>query len=96
VFCRFDGTPWRPSYVSRRFKLLAAQAGVPVITFHEGGRHTGISLMHDAEVRADITMREAGHADRGVHARYTHALDEAHRQAAEQVAALVRQAGNGS
>jgi integrase len=96
VFCRFDGTPWRPSYVSRRFKQLAAQAGVPVITFHEGGRHTGISLMHDAEVRADITMREAGHADRTVHARYTHALDEAHRQAAEQVAALVRQAGNGS
>ena len=34
--------------------------------------------MHDAEVRADISMREAGHADRGVHARYTHALDEAH------------------
>jgi hypothetical protein len=31
-----------------------------------------------------------------VHARYTHALDEAHREAAEQVAALVRQAGGGS
>jgi len=94
VFARFDGTPWRPSYVSRRFKALAAQAGVPVITLHEGGRHTGISLMHDAEVRADITMREAGHADRGVHARYTHVLDEAHREAAEQVAALVRKAGD--
>jgi hypothetical protein len=67
---------------------------VPVVTLHEGGRHTGISLMHDAQVRPDITMREAGHADRAVHARYTHALNEAYRQAAEQVAALVRQAGN--
>jgi integrase len=91
---RFDGTPWRPSYVSRRFRQLAAQASVPVITLHEGGRHTGVSLMHDAEVRDDIRMREVGHSDRAVHARYNHVLDEAHRQAAEQVAAPVRQAGS--
>jgi hypothetical protein len=71
------------------------EAGVPVITLHEGGRHTGVSLMHDAEVRDDIRMREAGHADRAVHARYNHVLDEAHRAAAEQVAALVaKAAGN--
>jgi integrase len=93
IFCRFDGTPWRPSYVSRRIKVLAAQAGVPVITLHEGGRHTGTSLMGDADVREDIRMREVGHSDRDVHARYTHVLDAAHREAAEQVAALVRQAG---
>jgi integrase len=96
VFARFDGTPWRPSYVSRRFRQLAARAGVPVITLHEGGRHTGVSLMHDAEVRDDIRMREAGHADRAVHARYNHVLDTAHCEAAEQVAALVRQAGGAS
>jgi hypothetical protein len=41
-------------------------------------------------------MREVGHADRAVHARYNHVLDEAHREAAEQVAALVRQAGSPS
>lgn len=67
-----------------------------MVTPHEGGRHTGISLMHDAEVRADITMPEAGHSDHAVHQRYTHVLDEAHRQAAEQAAALVRQAGGNS
>jgi integrase len=94
IFCRFDGTPWRPGYVSRRIKVLAAQAGVPVIKLHEAGRHTGTSLMGDADVREDIRMREVGHADRGVHARYTHVLDTAHREAAEQVAALVRQAGS--
>jgi hypothetical protein len=93
IFARFDGTPWRPGYVSRRFRQLAAQAGVPVITLHEGGRQTGVSLMHDAEVRDDIRMREAGHSDRAIHARYNHPLEQAHRQAAEQVAALVRQAG---
>lgn len=96
VFCQPDGRQWNPDHVNRRFKALAAQAGVPVVTLHEGGRHTGVSLMHDAEVREDIRMREAGHADREVHARYNHALVEAHLAAAEQVAALVRQAGNGS
>lgn len=94
IFARFAGTPWRPSYVSRRFRQLAAQAGVPVVTLHEGGRHIGVSLMHDAEIRDDIRMREVGHADRDVHARYNHVLDAAHREAAEQVAALVRQAGS--
>ncbi len=44
-------------------------AGVPVIKFHEA-RHSAISLMHDVGVRDDI-MREAGHADLGIHARYT-------------------------
>ena len=59
-----------------------------MITLHEGGWHTGVSLMHDAEVR------EVSHSDRAVDARYNHVLDEAHRQAAEQVAALVWQAGS--
>jgi integrase len=93
VFARFDGSPWRSSYVSRQFRVLAAQAGVPVIKLHET-RHSAISLMADADVRDDIRMREAGHAGRSVHARYTHILDLAHRAAAEQVAALVRQAGS--
>jgi hypothetical protein len=52
--------------------------------------------MHDVEIREDIRMREAGHADRPVRKRYNHALVEAHLAAAEQVAALVRQAGSGS
>jgi integrase len=92
IFCRFDGTPWRPSFVSRRFKVLAAQAGVPVIRLHDA-RRTAVSLMGDADVREDIRMREVGHADRAVHARYNHPLEQAHRAAAEQVAALVRQSG---
>jgi integrase len=96
VFCQADGRPWNPDHVSRRFQRLAGQAGVPVVTLHEGGRHTGVSLMHDADVREDIRMREAGHADRAVHQRYNHVLIEAHLAAAEQVAALIRQAGGES
>ena len=41
----------------------------------------------------DVRMREAGHAGIEVADRYTHVLDVAHRAAAEQVTALVTNAG---
>jgi integrase len=82
--------------VSRRFKRLAAGAGVPPIKLHEGGRHTGNSLMRDGGVDQEIRMREVGHSDRDVNSRYTHILGDAHLAAAEQVAALVRKAGGAS
>jgi len=82
VFCQDDGRPWNPDHVSKRFKKLAALAGVPVISLHEGGRHTGNSLMQDAGVDQELRMREVD--------RYTHPLEQAHLAAAEQTAALVR------
>jgi integrase len=94
IFCQADGRPWNPDHVSKRFKKLAAQAGVPVIKLHEGGRHTGNSLMRDAGVDQEVRMREVGHAGRDINDRYTHVLIEAHLAAAEQTAALVRDAGN--
>jgi hypothetical protein len=36
IFCKDDGTPWKPDYVSGGFKLLAKAAGLPVIKLHEG------------------------------------------------------------
>ena len=93
IFCQADGRPWNPDHVSKRFKKLAAQAGVPVIKLHEGRRHTGNSLMRDAGVDQEVRMREVGHAGRDINDRYTHVLIEAHLAAAEQTAALVREAG---
>jgi integrase len=59
----------------------------------EGGRHTGNSLMRDAGVDQEVRMREVGHAGRDINDRYTHVLIEAHLAAAEQTAALIREAG---
>jgi len=92
VFCQRDGTPWKPDHMSKRFKRLAALASVPVITLHEGGRHTGNSLMQDAGVDQELRMREVGHADKSVNDRYTHPLEQAHLAAAEQTATLLRKA----
>jgi integrase len=94
VFCQPDGRPWRPDHVSKKFKRLAAEAGVPVIKLHEGGRHTGNSLMYDAEVRQDIVMRQVGHASTEISQRYNHPLRQAHLAAAAQVAGLVSKAGS--
>jgi integrase len=96
VVCQDDGQPWRPDHVSKRFKKLAAQAEVPVVTLHEGGWHTGNSLMQDAGVDQELRMREVGHADRSVNDHYTHPLEQAHLAASEQTAALVRNAGKAS
>ncbi len=93
VFCKPDGRPWNPDNVSKRFKRLAERAGVPVVKLHEGGRHTGNSLMYDAEIRQDIVMRQVGHASQEISQRYNHPTKQAHLAAAGQVAALVRKAG---
>jgi len=95
IFCQPDGRPWNPDHVSRRFRRLAAEAGVPVIKLHEA-RHSAISLMRDAGVDREIRMREAGHADQQVADRYTHLMDTAHLAAASAVEKLVSKAGGGS
>ena len=94
VFCRDDGSPWPPDYVSRRFKALARQAGVPVIKLHEGGRHTAASLGDDAEVDPEINQNTLGHTSREMTGHYTHREVGRYRQAADAVADLVKQAGS--
>jgi len=53
-------------------------ACVPVICLHEGGRHTGNSLMQEAGVEQELRMREVRHADKSVNDRYAHPLEQAH------------------
>jgi integrase len=92
VFAREDGSAWPPDYVSRRFKEIAAAAGVPVIKLHEG-RHTAASLARDAGVDAKIRQEQLGHATGAMTDHYTHVLADAHIEAAEAVARLAREAG---
>ncbi|MDQ2874474.1 MAG: tyrosine-type recombinase/integrase [Actinomycetota bacterium] len=89
MFCREDGTPWPPDYVYRRYRALAADAGVPVITLHEAGRHTGASPARDAGIDAEIRRKTLGHADAAMTSHYTHVLADDHRDAAEMVARRV-------
>lgn len=93
VFCQDDGTPWKPDHVSRRFKTIARDAGLPVIKLHEG-KHSAASLARDAEVDPEIRRKTLGHADQAMTSHYTHIEAQAHRAAAEAVAKLVEGAGS--
>ena len=68
VFCREDGSPSPPDYVSRRFKALAATAGVPVIS----PKDTGASLARDAEADPEIRQKTLGHTNARMTSHYTH------------------------
>ncbi len=93
VFCQDDGTPWKPDYISRRFKALARAAGLPPIKLHEG-RHSAASLARDAQVDPEIRRKTLGHADAAMTSHYTHIEAQAHRAAAEMVARYVNEAGS--
>lgn len=61
IFCREDGSPYPPDYVSRRFRELAAAAGLPVIKLHEG-RHTAATLRLEAGVDVKVVSEQLGHS----------------------------------
>lgn len=92
IFCRAAGSPWPPDYVSRRFRAIARDVGLPVIKLHEG-RHSAASLARDADVDPKIRQEQLGHATAAMSDHYTHVLADAHLDAVEAVAKLVGEAG---
>lgn len=88
VFCKPDGSPWRPDTITRRWKKLAKEAGLPVIRLHDG-RHTASSIADDAGVSEDIRQRNLGHSSKKMTRHYTHPEAETMRGAANQAAAFV-------
>jgi integrase len=93
VFACEDGSPLRPEYVTRHFLALAEEAGLPRIVLH-GLRHTWATHALAAGVDMLVVSRHLGHSSLSLTAdTYTRVLPEVSRQAAELVAAMVRQAG---
>jgi len=91
VFAREDGSMEMPERVSRRFKQLAREAGLPPIKLH-GGRHTAASLALEAGVAMKSVSDQLGHATTGITADlYTHVSKVVRDDAAERVAALLAQ-----
>lgn len=61
IFCWPDGKPYAPDWVSRRFKTLAVEAGLPPIKLHEG-RHTAATLRLEAGVEIKVVSEQMGHS----------------------------------
>jgi len=89
AFTRDDGSALNPDYITRRFKELAKEAGLPVIKLH-AARHTAASLMFDAGIDVKIVQEVLGHSTSTITRDiYTHVRRQKHRDAAEKTMALL-------
>jgi integrase len=93
VFCRQDGRPLRPEYVTRHMQALAAESGLPRKRLHDL-RHGSASLQIAAGVDLAIVSKRLRHSSVSITAdTYTHLLQGVGRQAAEAAASMVPRAG---
>jgi integrase len=89
VFCREDGSPYHPEYVTRHFAKLAYRAGLPPIRLHDL-RHGEASLMLAAGVDMAVVSKRLGHSTITITSdTYAHLLEGVGRDAAERARALI-------
>ena len=62
LFCWPDGRPPHPDTITRRFKQLAAAAGLPEIDLHDV-RHSYATAGRDAKIDWKALSKRIGHAD---------------------------------
>jgi integrase len=89
LFTYETGEPLNPDWISRRFKDMAAEAGLPVIKFH-AARHTAATLALQAKVDTKIVSEQLGHSTtRITEDLYQHVSVQMQIGAAETVVALL-------
>jgi integrase len=89
VFCREDGRPYYPRYLTEEWERCCRAVGVPVIALHDA-RHTSATAGADAGVPQHVMKDRLGHASRRTTDEvYTHVLDLSARKAAELMEAAI-------
>jgi integrase len=89
VFTREDGTPLRPEYVTRHFKRLAREAGLPDVRLHDL-RHANASIALEAGVDVKVVSERLGHANTAITSDiYTHVSTALGRSAADRIGAFI-------
>lgn len=89
VFTRSDGSPWHPEIVTKRFRELAAAAGLGGVRLHDL-RHGQASLMLAAGVPMATVSKRLGHSSIAITAdTYSHLLEGVGLAAAQAAADLV-------
>ena len=89
VFCWEDGRPINPNWLSRRFRKLVQESGLPAIRLHDL-RHTHATLALQAGVHPKVISERLGHSGIGITLdTYTHAIPALQSEAAQLVADLV-------
>jgi integrase len=89
MFTTGSGAALAPDWISRRFKAMAEEAGLPVIKFHSA-RHTAATLALQAKVETKIVSETLGHSTtRITEDLYQHVSVQMQIGAAETVVALL-------
>jgi integrase len=89
LFCWEDGRPPHPDTITRRFKKLAAAAGLPEIDLHDV-RHSYATAGRDARIDWKALSKRIGHADVAFTMKqYVQTDLEADRQVATTLAELI-------
>ncbi len=89
LFCWPDGRPPHPDTITRRFKQLAAAAGLPEIDLHDV-RHSYATAGREAKIDWKALSKRIGHADVAFTMRqYVQTDLEADRQVANTLAELI-------
>jgi integrase len=89
LFCWENGKPPHPDTITRRFKRLAAAAGLPEIDLHDV-RHSYATLGRDAKIDWKALSKRIGHADVAFTMKqYVQTDLEADRQVASTLAKLI-------
>jgi integrase len=89
MFTTEIGAPLNPDWISRRFKAMSKEAGLPVIKFH-AARHTAATLALAGKVDTKIVSETLGHSTtRITEDLYQHVSVQMQIGAAETVVALL-------
>jgi integrase len=89
LFCWPDGRPPHPDTITRRFKQLAAAAGLPEIDLHDV-RHSYSTAGRDAKIDWKALSKRIGHSDVAFTMKQCVQTDlEADRQVANTLAELI-------
>lgn len=72
-----DGRPWDPDRVTKAWKRLMIDAGLPEDVVLHGARHTTVDLLYAAKVPEDIIQAIVGHSTRQMTRSYRTRIDPA-------------------
>ena len=88
---REDGRPWDPDRVTKAWKQLMKDAGLPVSVVLHGARHTTVDLLYAAGVPEDLIQSVVGHSTRAMTRSYKTRADTGRlREGMEALSSLLK------